>query len=171
MKTKANHINKLAEYVTPKVYIVGGTYITTPEVEGFNRLDNFLKTQRVNNINALRNAVVKQIKDKSRNWQFWFVIFDFKGSEYEITTFLTDPIFGDSQLVDKVTNEELTKHISERDAENKEFTIGWVAIPSVLVDVDDATEEQFINLFKAKGFHSKEKYDGLKIMTAVNKVG
>ena len=164
MKSKQKHIQRLVNYITPRVYIVGGTYIETPEVEGFTKLDNFLKAQRINNPNDIRNAVVKNIKDNPRDWQFWFVIFDFNNDSYTTKTFLKESIFGNSVLVDSITNEYLDKEINARDASNQEFTIGWVAVPSALVDIDSNTEQQFIELFKQRNFHCKAHYDANRML-------
>lgn len=171
LRINNKRIGKFTNYVTDRTYIVGGSLIEFPEVEGFDRLDNFFKVQKIKDVNYVRRAVVENIKKVERVWQFWFSIFIFKDNgKVEIEPFTVEPITGTSIYLDEVLNKELKKHSDKLDAEGTKYLIGWVAIPSEKVVIDEKAENDFLKIFKSKGFMDLSKYESFMMMKKLESV-
>lgn len=165
----AKQVKRVADRLSQYFYIAGGSIIKDPLVGGMAHVDRYLYQSRQKNVVEAKFAIVDAIKRYQRNWTFWAALF-YYDPEYDLkqhSIVELEPTFGNSKEIDKRLSEFLAETIKKE--KNKYFvSVGYVAIPSDIVEITPELEESFITLFDNQGFYDPNKIAAFKLANGLS---
>ena len=162
-------VKRVADRLSRYFYIVGGSLINEPLVRGMEHVDKYLaQSGQTHNVEA-KYALVDALKKYQRNWTFWAALFYYE-PKYGIkqhTTVELEPIFGNSRQIDKYLSDFLRETV-EKEKNVLFVSVGYVAIPSDMVEITPETEEAFITMFDNMGFYDPDAVSAFKITNGLS---
>lgn len=153
----SDHVRRVTNLIVDKIMIAGSNVMQDVDVQGLEAIRLHARTERERL--ALTDSVNTVIRRARRDWQFVIFVFSQQDGEPVFSYDISVLNHCNAVELDRITSPMVRDKVEEL-ADDNAISYGWVAFPSLNIDVD-AMILPLEEYFRQKGCYDLEKRKGV----------